>query len=261
MQLTGPDLFFWVAGLAGHTALLGVLLLRRRLRQFPFFTGLIAANVIRTTILYFVLRGGRRETYFYTYWTFAMLDVALELCVLYEIASHVFRPLGYWARDARRSSILLLAGSLLAAAGLTWLASPRTLFWQQTVVIRGALFSSALMSEIFVGTVVLSVSIGLPWKTHVMQIAQGFGVYSIIEIVIEGISSLQGVAHGTAIYSDLSHVRMAVYLVVLVYWGVGLWKDEPSLAPIPAELQTRLIALQLRTSLELASLRVGRRKR
>lgn len=260
MHLTGLDLFFWVAGLVGHIALLCVLLLRRRMRQFPFFTALIAANVIRTIILYFVLRGGSRETYFYTYWTFAMLDVALELCVLYEIASHVFRPLGYWAPDARRGSIWLLAASLVVAAGLTWLASPQTLFWQQTVVIRGSLFFAALMSEIFVGTVALSVTIGLPWKSFVGRIAQGFGVYSITDIVIEGISSLKGVAHGTEVYAVLSHARMAIYLMVLVYWGIALWKDPPLPLPLPVELKTRLTALQLRTAFDLESIRMGRRR-
>lgn len=260
MHLTGLDLFFWVAGLAGHLTLLSILFLRRRMRQFPFFTCLIATSVVRTIVLYFVLHEGDRGTYFYTYWTFAMLDVALQLCVFYEIAAHVFRPLGYWAPDARRSSMWLLGGSVAVAAGLTWLASPQTLFWQQTVVIRGSLFFAALMSEIFVGMVALSVTIGLPWKTHVGRIAQGFGVYSITDIVIEGVSSLNGVAHGTEVYAVLSHVRMAIYLTVLVYWGAGLWTDAPSLPPMPAELKTRLTALQLRTAFELESMRMGRRR-
>lgn len=260
MQLTGLDLFFWAAGLLGHITLLFVLFIRWRARKFPFFAGLIALNVIRTMVLYFVLREGTHRTYFYTYWTFAILDVALDLCVLYEIAAHVFRPLGYWAPDAMRSSLLLLVGSLVVATGLTWLASPQTLFWQQTVVIRGTFFFAALMSEIFVGTIALSVSLGLPWKTHVMRIAQGFGIYSLTEIIVEGLSSLKGVAHGTEMYATLSHVRMGIYLMVLLYWCLGLWGDAPSSVPVPTELRAKLTALDLRITSELDTIRMGRRR-
>lgn len=259
MRLTGLDLFFWAAGLAGHVALLLILFFRRRVREFPFFTGLIASFVIRTAVLYFVFRHGTHKTYFYTYWSFALLGVALELCVLYEIASHVFRPLGHWDAYVRRNSPWLLAVSLAGAAGLAWLASPQTRFWQQTVVIRGSLFFAALMSEIFVATVALSVSVGLPWKTHVMRIAQGFGLYSITDIVLEGLSSLRGVAQGAGVYSALAHVRMGVYLAVLAYWGVALWKEAPAPAPVPAELKIKLDELQLRTALELDSLRMRRK--
>ena len=103
MHLTGLDRLLWALSLLGHCALLGVLLLRRRAPSFPAFTTLITVNILRSIVLYLILRFGRPDTYFYTYWTLAIVDVALQLAVAYELATHVFQPLGDWAPDVKRS--------------------------------------------------------------------------------------------------------------------------------------------------------------
>src|ERR1700748_2812880 len=94
MHLTGVDLFFWEGSFLGHVWLLFVLLNRHRARLFPFFTTLILTNILRTITLFVVARIGTRNDYFYTYWSLAALDTILQLCIAYEMASHVFRPLG-----------------------------------------------------------------------------------------------------------------------------------------------------------------------
>ena len=66
MHLTGLDLLFWAAGFIENLALLFVLWYRRRAKNFPFFTALITLNVVRTIVLYLVLRLGTRQSYFYT---------------------------------------------------------------------------------------------------------------------------------------------------------------------------------------------------
>jgi hypothetical protein len=210
MHLTGLDLLFWAAGFAGHIVLLSVLCIRRRVKSFPFFTAFIATNILRTIALYVIWHFGTKSTYFYSYWYLAILDFALQLCVVYELASRTFRPRGVWAKDVRRSFIVLGSLSIVIAAALAWLANPPTRLWVQVVVIRGSLFSAALMSELFAGMMALSVTVGLPWKTHVASIAQGFGIYSIIEVPIEAANSYFGPGRDTRAYDDLSHARIAV---------------------------------------------------
>ena len=58
MGLTVLDNALWVAGFVGHVALLAVLLVRSRWRNFPVFTSLIAyqAAVTVTFILCFSIR-------------------------------------------------------------------------------------------------------------------------------------------------------------------------------------------------------------
>src|SRR5580698_1077715 len=212
MHLTGLDLLFWAVGFGEHLILLFVLAIRRRFRTFPLFTAFIFSNLARTIALYFVSVYGTKASYFYTFWSLGILDTVLQLSVVYEMYSHTFRPLGAWARDLRGAFVWLLTGSIVVAAGLTWLSAPHARLWMQVVVIKGNFFSSAWMSELFVGMVVLAVRAGLPWKTHVARISQGLGVYSIIEVLIEAGHSYFGVGRNTQLYTTLSHFRMCAYL-------------------------------------------------
>jgi hypothetical protein len=260
MHLTGLDLVFWAAGFLGHIALLFVLWIRRRARVFPLFTALIAINVIRTSALYLVMHYGTKHAYFYAYWSLAVVDTALQLSVVYEMASHVFRPFGEWALDVRSSLLWLICGSIAVASGLTWLATPVTRIWMQAVVIKGSFFSSALMSELFVGMIALSVTAGLPWKTHVTRISQGLGVYSMIDVLIEGGHSYFGLSHGTQTYIALSHLRMGIYLVCIVYWIVMLWRDAPQPRELSANMRRQLFTLQRGVEYDLRKLRSWRRR-
>ena len=74
MHLTGIDFSFWAVGLLENLALLFVLSYRRLAKSFPFFTALAILSVIRTIVLYFVHSYGTKDSYFYTYWSLAILD-------------------------------------------------------------------------------------------------------------------------------------------------------------------------------------------
>jgi len=256
-HLSGLDFFFWVASLLGHLVLLAVLWVRKRTTEFPFFTALIAMNVLRTVVLFFTLRYGSKDAYFYTYWSLAFVDIILQLAVVYEIASQVFRPTGAWAEDLRWSFLWLLSISAVVGIGMTWLAAPPTQNLRQAIAIRGNFFSSAIMSELFVGITALSVTMGLPWKTHVARIAQGLGTYSIIGIAIEGLHSYFGLSQGMEGYTLLSHVRISAYLVCVTYWIVTLAQEAPESRGMPAQMQRQMLLLQRRVAFELANIRGG----
>lgn len=255
MELTSLDRLFWALALAGHCVLLGVLLIRHRAASFPVFTALISTNILRSVVLYGTLRFGSSENYFYTYWTLAVFDVALQLGVVYELSTHLFQPLGAWAPDVRRSFLTLAGVSLLIAVGLTWLASPPTRTLRMGIVIRGNFFSSVLMSELFVAMIVLSVTMGLPWRTPVARIAQGLGTYSIFGVLTESAHSYFGSDVNKRTFESLSHVRISLYLACVTYWSVTLALREPEPKKMPAQLHAELRALQMRAALMLKSLR------
>jgi hypothetical protein len=258
VHLTGLDLLFWAASFFAHVALLVVLLVRRRAGTFPLFTTFICANILRTIALYLIVRFGSKATYFYTYWYLAIFDVGLQLGVVYELASGIFRPLGEWAKDIRRSFIWLGCLSVAVAAALALLASPATRFWMQSVMIRGNLFSAALMSELFVSMIALSATVGLPWKTHITRIAQGLGVYSIIDVLVEGAHSYFGLGRDTRAYDALSHMRIAVYIACTTYWIIMLWREAPQPRALPEKMRRDLLVLQQRFGYNLQSLRSRR---
>ena len=260
MILSDLDTLLWAAGLFGHVLLLGVLLGRHRAAQFPFFTAFIGGSVLRTLILIFLARHYVARTYFLSYWSLAILvDVALQSAVVYEAAGHVFRPLGHWAADARKGMTGLVFTSLLVAGVLTWLATPVSSFWQKSLVEKGNFFVSVLMSELFVGMVILSVTVGLPWRTHVARIAQGLGAYAILDLALEACHALYGrdyLAHVDVLLTDTGKI---LYLSCVVYWIVTLFQNAPAPRELPVAARQHLRELSARLTYDLYTLRSGRR--
>jgi hypothetical protein len=254
MHLTGLDLLFWALTFFEHCVLLTVLWYRHRAARFPIFTTLITMNVVRTIVLYFTLRFGNSETYFYTFWSFGFLDVTLQLAVAYELVTHVFGRLGAWAPDMRRSFAVLAGASLLIASVLTWLATPATRTLRSAIVIRGNFFSSALMTELFVAMIVLSVTMNFPWRTHVAGLTQGFGIYSIFGIITESAHTYFGT--GKHAYATVSQVRISLYCLCVAYWIFVLARDEPQPRKLPEEVRLEIRALQRRVTLLLQSFRL-----
>jgi len=225
MHLTDLDLLFWAAGFTAHLVLLLVLFIRQRVRTFPVFTLFVTSNVARTVALFLIQRYSTRSVYFYTFWSLAVLDVAFQLGVIYEMASRIFRPGGHWAIDVRRGMLGWIIGSIAVAAGFASLPTPPAKIWEQVVMIRGNLFSAALLGELFVGMIVLSAQSGLPWRTHVARITQGLGIYSLATVAIEMARTYFGLKAGTTVYDELTRLRMAIYLACVTYWIVMLWRQ------------------------------------
>lgn len=259
MPLSGIGLLFWVAGFSGHLLLLGVLFGRCRARQFPVFTTLICSDVLRTLVLFLVRRSGNLAAYLWAFLVLGFLDVALQFGVVYEVAAHVFRPLGRWAPDVRRGLTWLISGSLAVASVLTWMAAPSASRWEFNTLIKAGFFSSAMLSELFLGMVVLSVTVGLPWKTHVARIAQGLGAFSILDVLIEAGHTLYGGVYQAHVNEVLTSARQVLYLAVLGYWVVTLWQEAPEPRELPAEMREQLRSLATRLSYDLYTIRKWRK--
>lgn len=260
MILSDLDTLLWAAGVFGNSFLVLILLVRGRNRFFPFFTLFVAASVGRSLTLWYLARHYVPRTYFLAYWALAILvDVVLQSLVVFETAGHVFRPLGYWAPDIRKGMAQVGALSLLLAAGLAWLATPVSALWQESLVAKGNFFFSVLMVEILAGMVVLSVTVGLPWRTHVARIAQGFGLYAAVELSLEAAHALFGKGYRAQVDVQLTHARMVAYVLCLAYWGVTLWQNAPAPRQLPDEARKHLRDLHVRLTYDLYTLRSGRR--
>jgi hypothetical protein len=255
MHLTSLDLLFWASGFLGHLGLLFVLLYRRRAAAFPLFTALITLGSTQTIVLYFVLHYGTSRSYGYTYWSLTMIDTMLQLCVVYEISSRVFRPLDVWAQDVRSSFVWLVGLSVCVAFGLSSLASPLSPTWMQAVIDKGNLFAAALMSELLVAMMALAVSLRLPWRGHTAGIAKGLGAYSLITVLIETGHSYFGDSRELPVFFILSHVRMAAYLCCVTYWIIDLWRDEWPGRTMTREMREKIFTLHAQLEYDLDDLR------
>ena len=258
MHFSNIDLLLWAATSAGHLALLGVMVIRRRVKVFPAFTFLITVNVVKSSVLFSIYLHGSRSAYFYTYVGFLILDLTLQLTVAFEMATRVFRPAGAWSREVARNLISLSIVSFLLATGLSLLAQPHAVA-AKAVIIRFDLFSSVLISTLFVGFVALSVRAGLPWRTHVARISQGLAVYQVFGVIGNTARACLGVSPTADFYRVMSEVRTIIYFACLTYWIVTLWREAPAPRILDSRMQWQLTALQNSVEQDLASLRERRK--
>jgi hypothetical protein len=255
MNLGKLDLLFWAMSFVGNVALLLVLLFRARFRNFPIFTALITLNVVRTITLFLIRWHSAQSAYFYTFWSLAVVDMGLQFGIVYELSSKVFRPLGEWAPDVRKSAVIWLIASIVLASLLALIPKPPSQFWMQELILKGSFFSAALMSELFVGMIVLSAVAGFSWSSHLAKIAKGFTVYSIATMVLETANTWLGLGGSGHIYDDLSRIRIAIYLCCVAYWIVALWRDTPPARKMPDHVSQQASAISQMVKSRVEALR------
>ncbi len=256
MNLTALDKILWAAGFAGHVALLAVLLIRRRWRDFPIFTSLIGYHVVVTAALFLVSRYGSRDSYAVVYWSTAAGDIVFQLALMFEIARVVLRPTGTWVRDARSSFIM--AGGIGAVVALALCLTVRPLMPSALSVweVRGNLFTALLMCELFMAMLYASNRLGLQWRNHVMGLAQGLTAWAFGAMVSDMAHIVLGWGREFVI---LDHLLMFLYLGALLYWIVTFWLPERSRAPVSAEMREYLVALHSRVQYDLDRVSASRK--
>ena len=236
MSISGLHDFLWAAGFAGNCVLLTVLCVRKRVSHYPAFTALIAFGILRTAWLFEIRNNYGDSLYNHTYWVLALVDASLQLALIYEIASKVFRPRGTWAVDVRGKLCLSFLGSILIAAFLTHLQHPERRDLVENLAIRIGYFSVVLNAELFAVMVVLSSEAGLNWRSHIASIATGMAVYCLIGILIELVSRFSEANTMRSLLISLQSIRQWLYLACEAYWSYSLWHPEPS----PREMSPRM---------------------
>jgi len=259
MHVSTLDTFLWVVGFLDYGILLAILVAKHRARRFPVFTSMVVFIDLRTIALFLIHRHGSIAAYTNTYWILAFVDVALQLMVLYEAASKVFSPGGQWAPGIRRTFFWIIAVSLLVASCLTWLCEPPDTSLLETIAQRGNFFASVLVSELFVGMIFLSVTTGLPLRTHVARIVQGLGIPAIVGILLEALQTHFGQSKSPELYVLLSHIQTFTNTATQLFLIVTLAKNAPEPRALPAQLYRQLLHLNHQTDLALSYLRPGRR--
>jgi hypothetical protein len=241
MQLSVLARVLWAAGFCELLALTLVLLLRRRWRTFPFFTAYIAFQTIEIVALYGIHRWGSNHDYFWAYWAGALLDLLLQLSVLFELAQAVLRPTGTWVRDARRMFLLLAIAGTVIAAVVSWGVNPTLPTTLDNWIEKGNLFASMLVAQLLFATSLASSRLGLAWRHHVMGIATGWMLWAAVSLFVEAAYSYFGPNWHGVILDD---VRILAFQAATIYWMVIMWLPEPKERTLSPEMQSYLLELQ-----------------
>jgi hypothetical protein len=244
MRISGLDDFLWTAGLAGHIALLAILLVKKRFTSYPVFSALIGFNILRTAVL-FGIRGHYGDAlYSHVYWRLALVDAGLQLGLIVEIASKVFRPRGTWAIDVRSKLLMSIAGSAVVAAVLAHFQDPARRDAVEHLAIKMGYFSVVLNAELFTVMVVLSSEAGLNWRSHIASIATGMAVYCFLGILIELTSRFSEANTLRELVVSLQVMRRWLYLACELYWGYSLWRPEPLSRRMSPRMEGQVSALR-----------------
>lgn len=248
MHFPGLDILSWAVGWFLDLALLFVLFRRGRWRQFPVLTCWIAFMSARTVLLFLFYFHG--ATYWYTlvYTRGIWVEFALQLGVVVEIASIVLRPTGTWVRDARGYFLAMGLAGVAMAALFAWWVSPPGQSVRRAWEIRGNLFTSLVICELFVVMSLTANRLGLGWRNHVMAVGQTLTAWSAIMVIKTAVESFFGTQ---SFYNQFERVRYLTYTGAFCWLLVQLWRQEPERQPISPDLQQYILALHRRVEYDL----------
>lgn len=243
----------WTLTFAAHLVLLVVLLGRDRARRFPWFTTaivLVALRLVSSRLLYGRLPAMTMSAVFIV---LADLSAVAGLMVVVELSRSAF------ARTERRTWIVATLVLLALGAGVlagwgpwpAWKAMKldsvlAVLGFMQLVAQKASLLVDVLTVALGLLVVLFGRRYGAGWRSHVQQIVIGLSTASLAQLAVQitwQIIARTAAPHSMAEYERIVGLReklfnanSAVYVVVLVWWIVFLWLDEPGAAPAVPQL-------------------------
>jgi hypothetical protein len=208
----------FAAGLLGHLLLLAVLFKRGRVARFPWFTLLIIFYVVRSVGLVVALRVSGHPAPLFASMIIDLADVLLQCALLVELSWNSLEPLG----RIRRFTVPLL----LAASGIVIVnrLAPPGHTSLRTVLVLMHFLLSVLMVEWAIVLAFLLRSLRLSWRSHVAAISFGFGVYSAALLAGGGYFTT---GREMRDYVFFSFFRIIIYLLIVIFWSISLWFEEP----------------------------------
>ena len=221
-----------------------VLLGRDRARRFPWFTTAMALTTLGRLASELLFHRISQMSSDVLFLTLADLAAITSILVVIEIARRAFVGAGARAWTAGSLVLLAVAGTVTAFWGpwpswKTLLASSQLaalrmmdLFAQKT-----ELFADLLIVMLALVIVIVGRRFKAGWHSHAQQLVIGLAMVSLSQLTIRG--TLQHIAQHVTIHNQSDYNRVmglitslntaknVIFLVVVVWWIVCLWIDEP----------------------------------
>jgi len=235
----------WTLTFAAHLVLLVVLMGRDRARRFPFFTtgiALAALRLISSRLLY-----GRLPQLTMSEIFIALADVSavVGLLVVGEVARRAFGGVQRRTLIAWTLALIVLGALVLGFWGpwpawktLTAGSLLSTLQLMQLLAQKTGLLVDVLTIALGVLVLLFGRRYGAGWRSHAQQLIIGLSTASLGQLAVQAIWEViakTAVPHSMAEYERILGLREkllngnnVVYLLVLVWWIVCLWLNEPS---------------------------------
>jgi hypothetical protein len=234
----------WTLTFASLLVLLVVLMGRDRARRFPWFTTsivLVALRLLTNRLLHEKLPPLTMGAIAIS---LADISVVVGLIVLVEMSRRAFKNASTGAQAGWTLGLLAIGGVVVWKWG-PW-PQLNTIAFDTTIAKLQFMQLIALKMGLLVG--VLSVALGIlvlacgrrygaGWRSHVQRIMIGLSTASIAQFGAQGIwemiarhttpHSQAEYEHVMALQGKLLNTNSAIYVIVLIWWIVCLWMDEP----------------------------------
>lgn len=248
----------WTITFAAHLVLLVVLLGRDRMARFPWFTTGVVIMALRILTIRLLVKRLPELTMDTVIIVMADIGALVGLLVVVEIARRAFGGVKRSTWVASALALMVLGGVVLKFWGpwptwstLTARSTMSTLRLLQLMAQKTSLLVDIETIAVGLLIVLLGSRFRAGWKSHVQQIAIGLSTASIAQLLVQGIwqsvvssaiknpAIAQSMADRTRIMGlgeKLSNTNSTIYIAILIWWIVCLWRDEPGTArPLPAE--------------------------
>jgi len=242
----------WTLTFAAHLVLLVVLIGRERVSRFPWFTAGVALTAFRLLTERLLSNRLPRITIIEVILVTGAIGVFVGLLVVVEVARRSFGA-------ARRTTWIAGALAVMATGALVlrfwgewpaWQAVRSGSAWQLLELIgqKGNLLLDVETIAVGLLVVVFGYRFRAGWPSHVQRIAIGLstaaigelGFQAIWETIVHSVRSHPAILNSIAdrnrivgLGEKISNANSALFVAVLIWWIVTLWKDEPW-APKPA---------------------------
>jgi hypothetical protein len=222
VHLSNWQAWNWLAGFAGYTVLMLVLVVRKRYRTFPWFTFLLAQEIVQSIVLFEAHHFARPRTYYYTYMGSEILDSLVRVGVFFELARITSRLLRENGSERVRAMINAVVIASVICAGVV-ISGPGVGNLIVTAVLKISVCTSilgALLVFFFLLTTFLE---GIRSRVHSQALAYGLFIYFSGQLL----SQLGLLFSGKALWFTLQTYTAPLYIVCLFAWSIILWFDEP----------------------------------
>ncbi|HEY1985982.1 MAG TPA: hypothetical protein VGG85_11260 [Terracidiphilus sp.] len=268
----------WTLAFAAHLVLLVVLMGRDRISRFPWFTASIVMVALRLVSM--KLLNGRlpQMTAAAVFITMGDIGALLGVLVVLEMARKTFRGVkrSTWMTGAL---VLMAIGAAVLRYWGPW-PPLKTMLSSSTMSVLQLMQLLVQKTSLLVDveTILVGLLIFLfgrrfnaGWRSHTQQIVIGLSTASVAQLSIQGVwetithtataRTMQEYQHIMGLREKLFNTNSVVYLVVVIWWIVCLWNDEPGAAKDAdqaASQKTMLGAAEEPASLESATFDLDR---
>ncbi len=229
-----------LAGAVGECFVIVLLFYRNVRRLLPIFTVFVAWTLV-TDLSSSCILSVHPTLYFRYYLYQVSIDSLLIFAVLVELAWSVLRPM---RASLPKATIYVIAGLVAIAAVIIWPLASHTVpsgFGPESTILYHVQGTAAILRVgCFLVMASLSQLLSLGWKDRELQVATGFGVYSIVSLIVAVLHSHPSTGEQ---YHWLDIATSVSYLGTLSYWELSFSAKEQERKQFSPQMQELLLQI------------------